>query len=469
MGQIWRARHVVEITAGPPVRRRVLGVVISVVVPRSLWYSMRVPASCSLVGCLLALLLLAGLDPFPRSRHLPGSPGGVPLGAAGAAPGCPRIARGPGASPKGGSGGGQVPGRSATSPQPMFRGGPGRLGRTAFPIPRRRPKIAWRYGTGRPIFGSPAVDAEGSVYVGSLDGNLYRLSRDGALRWKRFLNGRVFSSPAISEPGVAVGSDGDTLFMLDPRTGGKRWTFSLGPCDKGPGFGPDQVRCNADSSVAVGSDGTLYFGGDALYALRSDGRLKWRFDWGGHALSSPAVAPDGTVYVGADGGSVYAVTADGKRRWQAKAPYDFDSTPAVAPDGTVVIGCDDGRLYALQSSDGSVRWTYRTDGPIKSSAAVGADGTIYFGSDDRSLRAVDASGKLKWAHATRGPVRSSPVVDPSGTVVVGSQDDHLYALTAGGQLLWTVELGGDVDSSVAVGPGGVLFVGADDGMLYALR
>jgi outer membrane protein assembly factor BamB len=64
--------------------------------------------------------------------------------------------------------------------------------------------------------------------------------------------------------------------------------------------------------------------------------------------SSPALASDGTAFVGSDDGTVYAVGLDGKLRWQYKTGGVTFSSPAIAPDGTVYIGSGDGRLYAFR-------------------------------------------------------------------------------------------------------------------------
>ncbi len=63
--------------------------------------------------------------------------------------------------------------------------------------------------------------------------------------------------------------------------------------------------------------------------------------------SSPAVAPDGTIYVGNYIGDLFAITPDGKVKWKFQAGLEIKSSPAVAADGTVYFGSRDRRLYAL--------------------------------------------------------------------------------------------------------------------------
>jgi outer membrane protein assembly factor BamB len=69
----------------------------------------------------------------------------------------------------------------------------------------------WKFRTGGPVFSSPAVSGDGSVFVGSDDAHLYALNRSGGERWN-FQTGRaVKSSPSI-------GADGTVYFgSMDHR------------------------------------------------------------------------------------------------------------------------------------------------------------------------------------------------------------------------------------------------------------
>jgi outer membrane protein assembly factor BamB len=353
---------------------------------------------------------------------------------------------------------------SRPAPRPihaMFRGGPQRQGRTAHVIPTSPPAIV----------SSPALDHAGNVYVGTLGSAVVSVDPRGKVRWRRPVGGRVFASPTLADGRVVVGTDADELLALDSANGQVVWRFALGPCVTGPGLGPDSVRCDADTSPLAGPDGTIYVGGDALYALTPAGKLRWRADLGGHLFSSPAMGGAGTLYIGTQANTVVAVDPTGAKRWEFSGKGDFDATPALVDDTTLVIGCDDGTLYALNTASGAQRWAVRTWRPIRSSAAVDpARNLVLVGTDGGRLLAVESStGQVRWRYSTGGAIRSSPVVDEQGTVVVGSQDDHVYALDSTGKLLWKVHLGGDVDSSIAVAPGGTLYVGADDGGLYALH
>ena len=65
----------------------------------------------------------------------------------------------------------------------------------------------WSFKTGGWVT-SPAIESDGTIYVGSDDNNLYAINPDGSKKWAYATNGVVYSSPAI-------GSDGTLYFGSD--------------------------------------------------------------------------------------------------------------------------------------------------------------------------------------------------------------------------------------------------------------
>jgi len=310
----------------------------------------------------------------------------------------------------------------------------------------------WRYETGDWVDSSPAV-ANGTVYVGSDDGNVYALDAgDGTEQWRYETGGPVDSSPAVADGTVYVRGGDDDVYALDATDGSEQWRYGTGSGISSPTV--------TDSTIYVVEYGNVY----ALDA--TDGTEQWHYETRSAVLSSPAVA-DGTVYVGSVDDHVYALDAtDGTEQWQFEIGDDVESSPAVA-DGTVYVGSDDGNVYALDATDGTEQWRFDTGYSVDSSPAV-ADGTVYVGSADTNLYALDvADGSEQWRHDTRGPVDSSPAV-ANGTVYVGSGDDNVYALDAAdGTEQWRYETSDSVESSPAVADGTV-YVGSRDGLVYGL-
>lgn len=160
-------------------------------------------------------------------------------------------------------------------------------------------RLKWSYSIGDTLFSSPAIGADGTIYVGSLDGYLYAINPDGTFKWRYQTSGAVYSSPAISAGGmIYIGSYDFDLYAIT-SDGALSWTFPTGQY--------------VHSTGAIGSDGTIYIGSNdhCVYALNPSGSLRWSYATGGDVRSSPAIGPDGTIYVGSYDGYLYAIYGTG--------------------------------------------------------------------------------------------------------------------------------------------------------------
>jgi outer membrane protein assembly factor BamB len=75
-------------------------------------------------------------------------------------------------------------------------------------------ELLWTYATGSWVGSSPAV-ANGVVYVGSNDDNMYALEAETGLKlWSYTANGGVSSPPAVANGMVYVGSDNGKVYAF---------------------------------------------------------------------------------------------------------------------------------------------------------------------------------------------------------------------------------------------------------------
>ena len=196
--------------------------------------------------------------------------------------------------------------------------------------------------------------------------------------------------------------------------------------------------------------------------------LLWKINLPGlQTESSPALAPDGTVYQGTFHGWLLAVTPTGKIKWQFKAGREIKSSPAVGADGTIYFGSRDRNFYAVDAA-GKLKWKFATGAWVDASPALAADGTIYFGSHDKTFYALTPDGKLKWKFATGKIISSSPAIAADGTIYFGGHDKNFYALTPDGKLKWKFATGGEIDASPALAADGTIYFSSTDGLLHAL-
>jgi outer membrane protein assembly factor BamB len=273
----------------------------------------------------------------------------------------------------------------------------------------------WNYAVAGGIPSSPTIGYDGTIYFGSYDNKLYAINPNGTEKWSFITGSLVYSSPTIGSNGtIYIGSYDGKLYAINPD-GTEKWSFITGS--------------NVKSSPVINIDGTIYIGSHdgKLYAINQDGSEKWNFTTGSNVFSSPAIASDGTIYVGSQDHNVYAFNPDGTEKWNFPTGYEVYSSPAIAPDGTIYIGSHDNKLYAI-NPDGTEKWDFTTGFNVKSSPAIGSDGTIYFGSYDNKLYAINPDGTEKWNFTTGDWVISSPAIDSDGTIYIGSNDHKLYAI-----------------------------------------
>lgn len=346
---------------------------------------------------------------------------------------------------------------SAAGAQSTFHGNMARTGAYPGPGPASLGGVKWRFQTGGPIVGSPAV-AGGAVYVASLDTYLYAIDEDtGKEIWKFKSRFPIASTPAITDDTVYFVSSTGALAALDRTSGQPKWVFAAEferrfEAKNLHGYAPaQQTMPDAwdlfTSSPAV-AEGKVFFGsGDGgVYAVDSaTGILQWKFSTGDVVHASPAVV-DGTVYIGSWDSRLYALDAEsGQLKWAFQGGEDpvihnqvgFQSSPAVM-DGTVYVGCRDAHVYALDAASGKKLWDYPTSKSWVIATPAVRDGLVYAGTSDTArFLALDAkTGRLRFAFDARAYMFSSPAL-AGDLAFVGSHNGRLYAVNAGtGALVW---------------------------------
>jgi len=285
------------------------------------------------------------------------------------------------------------------------------------------------------------------------------------------------------------------FLALDAGTGKEKWRLQTGI---------NEVR----SSPAVSSDNTVNFTvelrdpvngavrGDELWHVSPDGDLLWKFNINPGKLASevglsvPAIGSDGTIFVGGD--RLYAIETDGSLRWSYSGlwPESIRNAPAIGKDGTVYLVYHNIPLTALNPADGSVKWSLDlgVNDHCFASPAIAADGTIYVATQPGILYAVSESGLILWTFdlasaGFTGTIRSSPSIDADGSVYfginTGTPSSAFFSLKNDGTLKWIFEPGNlpddvpsdhfDIYSSPAIGSDGLVYFGQEFGRVYALK
>jgi outer membrane protein assembly factor BamB len=274
--------------------------------------------------------------------------------------------------------------------------------------------LSWTRTFAAPV--TAPVVADGRVYVGSNDGNVYALdAATGAMLWVGTTGGSIIFSPAVDGGRVFVASADSNLYAFPASCST--------PC--------------APLWTAVGGGG-----------------------------SPPAVASD-VVYTGAGGLSAFDAVS-GVRLWTAPLS-NAGKTPAVANG---VVYTTDFALYAFPASCSdpcSPLWLgFNTDGE----PAVAQD-TVYVDAGYVNFfYAFPASCATPcaplWTAVTDRGERSAPALAYSlvfkTTGVVSAFPAACAALCSP---VWTATMGGVAGGSSPSIANGVVYVGSGDGSLYA--
>ncbi len=337
----------------------------------------------------------------------------------------------------------------------MFRGSPTLTGvaGTTLPSPLA---LRWTFQAKEGVMSSAAI-ADGTVYVGSMDGLLHAIDlATGRERWSYKAAGSIEeSSPAVSAGVVYVGDVTGVLHAVDAASGRARWTFQT----------EGEIRSSpapAGDKVLIGSyDQNLYC------LLAATGKPAWKYTTEGPVHGTAAV-DRGVVYISGCDEYLRAIDLANGRQLFAVSMGSNAGASAAIDAGTAYVGTFGNEVLAIDLARHAVRWTYRhptRNFPFYASAAV-ASGRVVVGGRDKMVHAIVATtGRAAWTFTTRARVESSPLI-VGNRVFVGSNDGNLYELDlATGKKTWEFTAGSPVSASPAAA-NGALVIGSQDGAVF---
>jgi outer membrane protein assembly factor BamB len=344
----------------------------------------------------------------------------------------------------------------AAADWPLHRGGPTQTGVSEDKLPEKL-GIVWQFRAKNSVESAPVI-ADGVVYVGSSDKNLYAIDlKTGQAKWTTPL-GIITASPGINGDRVYIGDADGKFYCLDRATGKVVWTFDdmeqTGQITAAPNFDGDHVLIPTHNST--------------LYCLDKNGKKVWDFHIEGPIYGGVAVTDGKTFLAGCDSLMHVLDVKTGKELGSVDLKGQSGSASAVR-GGHLYVGTMSNQVLAVDLKTLRIAWEFeapRRKQPFYASAAVDND-LVVIGSRDNKVWAIDRkTGKRKWDFLTDNKVDGSAVI-VGDRIFVGSYDKKLYVLDRKGQKVTDFELDGAIMGSPAVASGCVV-IGTEKGTVYCL-
>lgn len=240
--------------------------------------------------------------------------------------------------------------------------------------------ISWRFVASGRILTNPVVHDSGETSFAAEDRNLYRLTAEGEIRWRTRL-------PEMPSGRLTALHDGSVLIELSDgrveriaRSGRRAW--SLHP--------PEEEL----TGIAASNLGIIYlsYEGGGIRALNYAGHALWALSVGDSVVHGPYISGSGELILITESAELLVLTVDGT----VAGSYDLDGVPSVAalaPDSTVVVAGDDGSISRIRPSDGTSQVIAEVDRDVRR-LIIDSDGSLAFVDQVGTLHGLGSSGPL---------------------------------------------------------------------------
>jgi outer membrane protein assembly factor BamB len=305
--------------------------------------------------------------------------------------------------------------------------------------------IAWSYRAGAPLAAPPAIGPDGTVVVGSVDGYLHSLRRDGSFQWGYTLRGPIVGRPAIAANGqVFAAADPNGLYALEPD-GTLAWVSNIAGGVTSPAVvdGEQRVWVTTGQGTLLGfsshggvvgfahvgsartlGPAALAGGGVAIASVNGDLKIAGQRAPAAHAV---ATAPVVELQSGAD--ALFVLDGEGLARFDTAAGeerWSRTDVARVACSLPALVVVDEYGLGWLSPRGELVAHVAFAVGRHRSIACL-ANGAVLVADDAGSLVWLEASGIKARGTLPEGRLVS---LDPTrdGLLVAAYRDGRVVAL-----------------------------------------
>jgi len=305
---------------------------------------------------------------------------------------------------------------------------------------------AWRFSDPNDnkaqFYATPVITPDGLVIVGSAASKhtLYALNPRDLLTNDNFKNPAVewtftgatagwVASPLIVEDKLFAPNADGNLYVLDLNDGQSQKqpiaTIQLG------GRLWAQPATDGERLYITSLDHSVFAVDLTTYAI------VWQADLAAAIPGSPAIGPDGKLYVGSLASKLEQFDPQtGEHQSVLNVEYWLWSTP-VRDGNTLYVGDLKGNFYAYDAASNTLNWSIQPDGAITANAILQND-HLLLATESGSLYAIGKDGKTLWSEKVGGKIYTTPVVAGDLILVAPLETDfYLAALDSNGRQVWT--------------------------------
>jgi hypothetical protein len=354
-------------------------------------------------------------------------------------------------------------------------------GRAYFPLSGPAlPKKLWEYSASAPTPNiprpSPVVSADGEVTVAA--GSTLRVLRNGTLFQTLNLDAQAYGSPALAADGTLYSVDVNgkiyafsypQVITLYPAQRSRRWAYPTGGAPlTSPSIAPD-------GSILVGSE---YSGQiSVLTILRPDGNLHNINLLSGKIQAAVSATADRIIYAAtlrSDNGQgtlyrldPYCLPSNSTCSAKSITIANGYSGAPLLSYGDLFVGSADGNIYRYNPETLSQLNVYNAGSPITAGPVAGPGGQILVGTFAGKYISLTTNLALRWQHAfADGPINGVPAFSTDGLYITTS--NRLTALNpTSGAILWQRFQAAIGNGSAAVGYGREVYFQTESGKVLA--
>ncbi len=192
---------------------------------------------------------------------------------------------------------------------------------------------------------------------------------------------------------------------------------------------------DAVSSVAIAQDGSTIVAsaGSMVYLLDQQGNVLWK-TVAGSRVNGIGISPEGSrIGVAAD--KLYLFDRDGGQLWAEKTSFIYRSVALSSNGMYVAAGCDNGAVYIFDRNKKQL-WDYDM-GTDSYGIAISENGRkIAIGCDNQGVYYLNSREGESWSYGTGKLVKGIALTPDARFVAAGSYDRCVYLSTGEGEHLW---------------------------------